>query len=143
MPILTFVEAGRPHAHHLREGDNLIGRSATCDLVIPSPDVSRQHAQVRVTGGKVFLKDLGSGEERPLWDGLERDLQEAWAIHGVYPAFDWTPDGATIRGSIYVGPAWVQAFLNLAETFLVPAPPAPAGGSKSPGSSQTSPHGSF
>jgi adenylate cyclase len=60
MPILTFVEAGRPHAHHLREGDNLIGRSATCDLVIPSPDVSRQHAQVRVTGGKVFLKDLGS-----------------------------------------------------------------------------------
>ena len=49
MPILTFVEAGQPHAHHLREGDNLIGRSATCDLVIPSPDVSRQHALVRVT----------------------------------------------------------------------------------------------
>ena len=60
MPILTFVEAGQPHAHRLREGDNLIGRSATCDLVIALPDVSRQHAQVRVTGGKVLLKDLGS-----------------------------------------------------------------------------------
>ena len=60
MPILTFVEAGLPHAHRLRAGDNLIGRSATCDLVIAVPDVSRQHAQVRVTGGKVLLKDLGS-----------------------------------------------------------------------------------
>jgi adenylate cyclase len=60
MPILTFVEAGLPHVHRLREGDNLIGRSATCDVVISLPDVSRQHAQVRVTGGKVLLKDLGS-----------------------------------------------------------------------------------
>jgi adenylate cyclase len=60
VPILTFVEAGLPHAHRLREGNNLIGRSATCDLVIALPEVSRQHAQVRVTGGKVLLKDLGS-----------------------------------------------------------------------------------
>lgn len=60
MPILTFVDAGQPHAHRLHEGDNLIGRSPTCDLVIPLPDVSRQHAQVRVAGGKVLLKDLGS-----------------------------------------------------------------------------------
>ena len=60
MPILTFVEAGVPHAHRLREGANLIGRSPACDLVIPLPEVSRQHARVRVSGGKVLLTDLGS-----------------------------------------------------------------------------------
>ncbi len=42
------------------------------------------------------MKDLASGEERPVWDGLERDLQEAWAIHGVYPGFAWTPDSREV-----------------------------------------------
>ena len=31
-----------------------------------------------------------------LYDQLERDMQETWAIHGVYPAFEWTPDAKTI-----------------------------------------------
>jgi imidazolonepropionase-like amidohydrolase/Tol biopolymer transport system component len=64
---------------------------------IPSPD-GKALAFVRRVRGRstLFLKDLGSGEERPVWDGLERDLQEAWAIHGVYPAFDWTPDGRAV-----------------------------------------------
>ena len=42
------------------------------------------------------MKDLVTGEERPVWEGLERDLQEAWAIHGVYPAFAWTPDSRDV-----------------------------------------------
>ncbi|MFY8122609.1 MAG: amidohydrolase, partial [Silanimonas sp.] len=33
---------------------------------------------------------------RPLWDGLERDQQEGWAIFGPYANFDWTPDGAAL-----------------------------------------------
>ena len=44
----------------------------------------------------LFVKDLKSGEEQPVWDGLERDLQEAWAIHGVYPSFAFTPDSKEI-----------------------------------------------
>jgi imidazolonepropionase-like amidohydrolase/Tol biopolymer transport system component len=61
---------------------------------VPSPD-GKSLAFVRRVRGQstLFLKDLAGGEERPVWDGLERDLQEAWAIQGVYPAFDWTPDG--------------------------------------------------
>jgi imidazolonepropionase-like amidohydrolase/Tol biopolymer transport system component len=60
---------------------------------VPSPD-GRTLAFVRRIAGQTTLcvKDLRSGEERPVWDGLERDLQEAWAIHGVYPAFGWMPD---------------------------------------------------
>jgi imidazolonepropionase-like amidohydrolase/Tol biopolymer transport system component len=60
---------------------------------VPSRD-GKSLAFVRRVRGQstLFVKDLASGEERPVWDGLERDLQEAWAIHGVYPAFAWTPD---------------------------------------------------
>ncbi len=39
----------------------------------------------------LFVRDLASGAERPLFDGLDRDMQETWAIHGVYPSFAWTP----------------------------------------------------
>ena len=38
-----------------------------------------------------MLKDLSTGREFPAWSGVERDLQEAWSVHGVYPAFAWMP----------------------------------------------------
>ncbi len=44
----------------------------------------------------LFLQNVESGEEIPLYDGLDRDMQETWAIHGVYPAMAWTPDSASI-----------------------------------------------
>jgi len=63
----------------------------------PSPD-GRHLAFVRRVGmqSTLFLKDLSSGREFPVWNGLERDLQESWSVHGVYPAFAWTPDGAAL-----------------------------------------------
>ena len=45
---------------------------------------------------ELWLRELETGREWPLWDGLERDMQEAWAIHGVYTQYDWTPDGSAI-----------------------------------------------
>jgi imidazolonepropionase-like amidohydrolase/Tol biopolymer transport system component len=51
----------------------------------------------RVRGKSVLtLRDLNSGAERPLWDGLDRDMQETWAIHGTYPALSWMPDGKSL-----------------------------------------------
>jgi imidazolonepropionase-like amidohydrolase/Tol biopolymer transport system component len=44
----------------------------------------------------LFLKDLRTGEERPLYTDLDRDMQETWAVHGVYPNMDWTPDSREI-----------------------------------------------
>jgi Tol biopolymer transport system component/imidazolonepropionase-like amidohydrolase len=63
----------------------------------PSPDGS-QLAFVRRIREKTALSlfDLETGEIRTLWDGLSHDQQEAWAIFGVYPNFDWTPDGSAI-----------------------------------------------
>ncbi|HEY0900364.1 MAG TPA: amidohydrolase, partial [Sphingobacteriaceae bacterium] len=44
----------------------------------------------------LFLHDLETGEEWPVYDDLSRDQQEAWAIFGVYSNFDWTPDSKSI-----------------------------------------------
>ncbi len=44
----------------------------------------------------LFLHDLETGQEWPLYDGLSKDQQEAWAIFGVYPNFNWTPDDKNI-----------------------------------------------
>jgi imidazolonepropionase-like amidohydrolase/Tol biopolymer transport system component len=62
-----------------------------------SPD-DKTIAFVRRVGLKSVLwtRDLESGLERPLWDGLDHDQQEAWAIYGTYPGYDWTPDGKSI-----------------------------------------------
>ncbi len=40
--------------------------------------------------------DLESGAIRMVYDQLERDMQEAWAIHGVYSAYAWMPDGQSV-----------------------------------------------
>ena len=42
------------------------------------------------------VQDLETGMEHMLFDQLSKDQQEAWAIFGVYPGFDWTPDGKSI-----------------------------------------------
>jgi adenylate cyclase len=57
---LTFIDGMMPRAHKLREGETVIGRAPTCDLVITAALMSRQHARVRVEGDRVFLRDAGS-----------------------------------------------------------------------------------
>ena len=44
----------------------------------------------------LFVRDLQTGVEKPVFDGLDKDQQEAWAIFGVYPNMAWTPDSKTI-----------------------------------------------
>jgi Tol biopolymer transport system component/imidazolonepropionase-like amidohydrolase len=63
----------------------------------PSPD-GKHLAFVRRVGLRTALMvhDLRSGAERVLAADLDRDMQETWAIHGVYPAMAWTPDSKAI-----------------------------------------------
>jgi imidazolonepropionase-like amidohydrolase/Tol biopolymer transport system component len=44
----------------------------------------------------LFLHDLETGEEWPIYGQLSKDQQEAWAIFGVYPNFNWTPNNQEI-----------------------------------------------
>lgn len=62
---------------------------------LPSPD-GRQLAFVRRSGrtSALFVKDLASGVESALYGHLDRDNQETWGIHGLYPAMAWLPDSS-------------------------------------------------
>ncbi len=63
----------------------------------PSPDGKKIAFIRRVRyQSTLFVKDIASGIETALYDRMERDNQEIWAIHGVYPGIAWTPDSQDI-----------------------------------------------
>ena len=48
------------------------------------------------TKSVLFLRNLESGEEWPVYDNLSKDQQEAWTIFGSFTGFAWTPDNKHI-----------------------------------------------
>ncbi|TCD04838.1 amidohydrolase [Erythrobacteraceae bacterium CFH 75059] len=44
----------------------------------------------------LFVRDLATGAERRLHSPLDRDMQETWAVTGVYPNLAWTPDNRAV-----------------------------------------------
>ena len=40
----------------------------------------------------LYIHDLATGEEKPIFFDLDKDQQEAWAVFGVYPYFSWMPN---------------------------------------------------
>ncbi|MEL7188630.1 MAG: amidohydrolase family protein [Pseudomonadota bacterium] len=63
----------------------------------PSPD-GKEIAFVRrdKDTSQLWTKDIASGRERMIYDALDLDVQETWAVTGVYPNMDWTPDSRSI-----------------------------------------------
>ncbi len=106
----------------------------------PSPDgrwlafVRRERFQ-----SKLFVHDLVSGANHLVYDRLDRDMQEIWAIHGVYPALAWTPDSdalifwanggihrvARTGGEAETVPFRVRATRTLTEALRYTVDPAP------------------
>ena len=63
----------------------------------PSPDGKRLAYVRRVRFQSVLVvQDLASGIEQQVYAHLDRDMQETWAIHGVYPAMGWTKDSSAL-----------------------------------------------
>jgi imidazolonepropionase-like amidohydrolase/Tol biopolymer transport system component len=63
----------------------------------PSPDGKHLAFIRRVRYKSVLhLRDVRTGEEWPVYEELDRDMQTAWAIHGVYPGMAWTPDSRAV-----------------------------------------------
>jgi len=83
------LESGRERPFVQRAGGSVTPR--------PSPD-GRYLAFIRRVrlGSHLFLKDLETGAEWPIFDRLDKDLQEAWTVHGVYPQYAWTPDSRRV-----------------------------------------------
>ena len=63
----------------------------------PSPDgkaiafVRRDKDQTQL-----WVKDIASGRERMVYGKLDLDVQETWAVTGVYPNIDWLPDSSAL-----------------------------------------------
>lgn len=48
------------------------------------------------TKSVLFLRDLDTGREWPVYENLSKDMQEAWAIFGPNANFNWMPDNRHI-----------------------------------------------
>ncbi|HYG15708.1 MAG TPA: amidohydrolase, partial [Bacteroidia bacterium] len=44
----------------------------------------------------LYIHDIATGRQYPVYDSLSKDQQEAWAIFGVYTGFNWMPDNKHI-----------------------------------------------
>ena len=77
--------------------EKVTGGSGSALRPVPSPN-NQSLAFVRRQRGKtqLMMKDLGTGKETILTDTLDHDLQETWAIHGVYPIFSFDSQGENI-----------------------------------------------
>ncbi|NNE76115.1 MAG: amidohydrolase, partial [Pricia sp.] len=87
----------------------------------------------------LYLHDLETGEEWPIYDDLNKDQQEAWAIFGVYPNFSWHPNNKEIvfwaggkinkinidNLTVTPIPFSVDANIKIAETLHFNSPVAP------------------
>jgi imidazolonepropionase-like amidohydrolase/Tol biopolymer transport system component len=61
------------------------------------------------------VRHLESGLEYPVYDGLDKDQQEAWTVFGCYPGFAWVPDGKAMV-------IWAGGKLNKIDLNVVPDP---------------------
>lgn len=63
----------------------------------PSPDgKSLAFLRREQNSSALFVRDLATGRETRLASGLDRDVQETWAVTGVYPNIAWTPDNRSL-----------------------------------------------
>ncbi len=99
----------------------------------PSPDGTKLAFVRRERNlSKLYVKDLATGQLTKLYDALDQDQQEAWAVNGLYPDMDWMPDsqsvvfwaGGKIRRVDLAGHAEVIPF-RVNDTRVVIDPPQP------------------
>ncbi|WP_156842334.1 amidohydrolase family protein [Novosphingobium aquimarinum] len=105
-PGNTFIYAQDSHGdlfnierYDLKSGEVTTAVSGAGGAVRPTPAPDgKQLAFVRRDGGQtsLFVKDMTTGAERKIYADLDRDVQETWAVTGVYPNMDWTPDSRSI-----------------------------------------------
>jgi imidazolonepropionase-like amidohydrolase/Tol biopolymer transport system component len=79
------------------ETEFVVGGEGGAVRPTPSPD-GKKLAYVRreKTRSKLYLRDLEAGTDRKIYDSLDQDVQETWAVTGVYPNMAWTPDSSAL-----------------------------------------------
>ncbi len=56
--ILSFDRLRKSYA--LNEGENIVGRSGKCEIVVSHTSISRKHAVIHIDGPTITIRDLGS-----------------------------------------------------------------------------------
>ena len=73
--------------------------SGTGGAVVPTPSPDGKHVafirRIREQTA-LFVKNIEDGTERPIFVGIERDMQEGFGTEGYFSYFDWTPDSTHI-----------------------------------------------
>ncbi len=85
--------------HDLATGEVTTAVSGYGGAVRPSPSPDgKEIAFVRRDKDQtqLWVKDIASGRERMIYGKLDLDVQETWAVTGVYPNMDWLPDSSAI-----------------------------------------------
>ena len=79
------------------EISDVVGGAGGAVRPTPSPDgqIIAYVKRVRAKS-KLFIKELSTGEERMVFGALDQDMQETWAVHGVYPNMDFSPDSKSL-----------------------------------------------
>ena len=103
-PIFEYAQDSNTDLFHIERYDLNDGEVTTVaagagGAVRPSPSPDgKKLAFVRREGtqSKLYVKDLSSGTEKKVYDALDQDVQETWAVTGVYPNMGWTPDSSDI-----------------------------------------------
>lgn len=103
-PVFEYAQNSRQNLFNIERYDLDSGEVSTMvsgvgGAVRPTPSRDGQKlAFVRREHGKttLWVKELLTGTERKLYGELDRDVQETWAVTGVYPNMAWTPDSRAL-----------------------------------------------
>ncbi len=133
--VLGGPDAGR--VRPLGRGLHVVGRASGCGVLVPDPDISRRHLEVRVGDGEVEVRDLGStngsllGDE-PIDGGFRRWPPDVGLRLGATTlAVSGTPDAATALepapgGRTLIRPPHRLRVLREEREVTLPRPPAEA-----------------
>ncbi len=58
--FLSYTQAGARRRVRVGPGGVTIGRDASCEVVLPDPEVSRRHCEIEAEADGITLRDLGS-----------------------------------------------------------------------------------
>ncbi len=138
-PLKTIFAVTR---YEIAEGKEERIVSGTGGAIVPTPSPDGKYlAFIRRIKEKtaLFIKDLRTGDERPVFTEMERDMQEGFGSEGYYAYYDWTPDSSSIvfwtggtfhklnlsDGKDSKIPVTVEATLKIADALRFPVNVAP------------------
>ncbi|WP_315761855.1 amidohydrolase family protein [Sphingomonas sp. Y38-1Y] len=98
-PIFEYAQDSNTDLFHIEKVDLATGETSAVvtgngGSVRPQPshDGSKiTFVRREATRSTLYVRDLESGAERKIYDALDQDVQETWAVTGVYPNMAWLP----------------------------------------------------